>query len=226
MENEITEVVKTPLSVQIQNDLDKIDPNNIPSIWEDAAAFELALKQADFLSRAEITPAHYKGKKADCLIAVDIAHRLGISPVMVTQNSQVVYGNFTWKGQAYKGMIDGCGLFEGLSSYVMTGTKGEDSWGCYVRAIDRKTGKEINGPEVTIAMAKAEGWYGKNGSKWKTMPELMLEYRAAAFFVRTQCPSLTMGYLSTEEMEDVGKAEPKTADLLKAEIEEENKNNA
>ena len=43
------------------------------------------------------------------------------------------------------------------------------------------TGETVNGAEVTIQMAKDEGWYGKNGSKWKTMPELMLAYRASAF---------------------------------------------
>ena len=43
-------------------------------------------------------------------------------------------------------------------------------------------GDRIEGPTVTIAMAKAEGWYGRSGSKWPTMPDLMLSYRSAAFF--------------------------------------------
>jgi hypothetical protein len=54
-------------------------------------------------------------------------------------------------------------------------------------------------------MAKAEGWYGKNGSKWQTMPELMLQYRASAFFLRTQCASLAMGFLTAEENEDIAR---------------------
>ena len=53
-----------------------------------------------------------------------------------------------------------------------------------------------------IDMAKAEGWLGKNGSKWKTMPQLMLRYRAASFFSSLNCPELTMGLYTKEEMQD------------------------
>jgi hypothetical protein len=52
-------------------------------------------------------------------------------------------------------------------------------------------------------MAKAEGWFGKNGSKWKTMPDLMLRYRAATFFGRLYCPELLMGMKVQEEVIDV-----------------------
>ena len=51
-------------------------------------------------------------------------------------------------------------------------------------------------------MAKDEGWYGKNGSKWKTMPELMLQYRAAAFFQRVYAPEISMGLITREEFDD------------------------
>ena len=198
--------------------------NNIPSIWSSPEAFDFAQREAKLLAAAGITPKQYQGKVSDCFIAIDIANRLGISPITVTQESQIINGNFTWKGRACRAMIDGSGLYK-KTRYVMTGTKGTDSWGCYFEAI-YKDGDRIVGTEVTIGMAKAEKWYDKDGSKWKTMPELMLKYRAAAFFMRTECPSLAMGFMTAEEVEDIGEAEPKTADLLKAEIEEENKNNA
>src|SRR5690606_5898335 len=56
---------------------------------------------------------------------------------------------------------------------------------------------------VTIGLAKKEGWYTKNGSKWQTMPEQMLMYRAAAFFVRTYAPEIAMGLHTTEELQDI-----------------------
>jgi len=52
-------------------------------------------------------------------------------------------------------------------------------------------------------MAEAEGWLGKAGSKWKTMPELMLAYRAAAFWTRLNCPEVSMGLHTSEEREDM-----------------------
>jgi diguanylate cyclase (GGDEF)-like protein len=56
---------------------------------------------------------------------------------------------------------------------------------------------------VTIGMAKAEGWYNKTGSKWKTMPELMMRYRAATFLIRSVAPEIALGFQTTEEVRDI-----------------------
>ena len=55
-------------------------------------------------------------------------------------------------------------------------------------------------------MAKAEGWYTKNGSKWKTMPEQMLQYRAAAFWTRAYAPEIALGMHTAEEIHDTPEA--------------------
>ncbi len=55
-------------------------------------------------------------------------------------------------------------------------------------------------------MAEAEGWSKKSGSKWKTMPELMLSYRAATFFGRMYCPDLLMGMQTQDELQDIKEA--------------------
>ena len=51
--------------------------------------------------------------------------------------------------------------------------------------------------------AKKDGWIDRNGSKWQTIPELMLRYRAAAFFVRQYAPEVAMGIQTREEIEDI-----------------------
>jgi hypothetical protein len=66
------------------------------------------------------------------------------------------------------------------------------------------TGEKLTGPDVTIGMARKEGWYDKKGSKWQTMPQLMLTYRAAAFFIRTCAPEISMGLPTSDELEDIG----------------------
>jgi hypothetical protein len=55
-------------------------------------------------------------------------------------------------------------------------------------------------------MAKNEGWSTKSGSKWKTMPELMLRYRAAAFLIRTTAPEIGLGLYTTDELKDINDA--------------------
>ena len=176
------------------------NPNAV-TMWNDAKLYNQSLAMAQTLSKSEIIPQSYKGKPADCLIAIDIANRLGLSPAIVMQNSQIVRGNFTWRGSACKAMIDGCGRYQ-KTRYVYVGEEGKDSYGCYLEAIDND-GEIIKGVPVTIAMAKKEGWYNKDGSKWQTMSDLMLKYRAAAFFMRTECASIAMGFLTKEEVEDI-----------------------
>ena len=176
------------------------NPNAV-TMWNDAKLYNQSLAMAQTLSKSEIIPQSYKGKPADCLSAIDIANRLGLSPAIVMQNSQCVRGNFTWKGSACKAMIDGCGRYQ-KTRYVYVGEEGKDSYGCYLEAIDND-GEIIKGVPVTIAMAKKEGWYNKDGSKWQTMSDLMLKYRAAAFFMRTECASIAMGFLTKEEVEDI-----------------------
>lgn len=176
------------------------NPNAV-TMWNDAKLYNQSLAMAQTLSKSEIIPQSYKGKPADCLIAIDIANRLGLSPAIVMQNSQCVRGNFTWKGSACKAMIDGCGRYQ-KTRYVYVGEEGKDSYGCYLEAIDND-GDIIKGVPVTIAMAKKEGWYNKDGSKWQSMCDLMLKYRAAAFFMRTECASIAMGFLTKEEVEDM-----------------------
>ena len=176
------------------------NPNAV-TMWNDAKLYNQSLAMAQTLSKSEIIPQSYKGKPADCLIAIDIANRLGLSPAIVMQNSQIVRGKFSWSGSACKAMIDGCGRYQ-KTRYVYVGEEGKDSYGCYLEAIDND-GEIIKGVPVTIAMAKKEGWYNKDGSKWLSLPDLMLKYRAAAFFMRTECASIAMGFLTTEEVEDI-----------------------
>jgi hypothetical protein len=85
--------------------------------------------------------------------------------------------------------------------YDITG-KG-DTLACTAVATELKTGEELRGPEVTMAMAKREGWATKSGSKWQTMPDLMIRYRAAAFWGRLYIPELLVGIQTQEEVLDI-----------------------
>lgn len=151
-----------------------------------------------------LVPQAYQGKPMDCTIAVDMANRMGVSPMMVMQNLYVVKGKPQWSGQACMSMIMASKKFKNVKP-VETGERGEDSWGCYIQAECRDTGEIVKGTEVTIKMAKDEEWYQKNGSKWKTMPEQMLKYRAAAFFARVYIPNALMGVYVEGEAEDIEK---------------------
>ena len=198
MSNEVIEI-----QAEETQSITVVEPKmkNEITLWNDTDLFNKTYKMAQILAQTDIVPQQYKGKVGDCLVAIDMANRMGLSPIAVMQNSQIVRGNFSWKGTACKAMIDSCGRYKS-SRYVEVGTRGKDDWGFYLEAID-KDGNVVKGVTVDIAMAKKEGWYSKDGSKWQSMPELMLKYRASAFFMRTECASIAMGFLTVEENEDI-----------------------
>lgn len=190
---------------------------NTQNLLQNTKALAIVSRIADRYANSSMVPDTYRGKPDNCFVAVELASRMDVSPVLVMQNLYIVQGKPSWAGQACKALIDGCGKFRD-SDYVLTGNRGDDSWGCYLQAVRISTGKLVKGTEVTIKMSKDEGWYGKNGSKWKTMPEQMLKYRAAAFFARTECPEALMGFQTAEEVEDVHGVEPEK-EIVKISLE-------
>lgn len=200
----------------VENEIIEAKPQQMEkglNMWNDNKQMTSAYKKAEMLCASDIIPQSYQGKPQNCLVAIGMANKMGLEPIIVMQNSQIVRGNFTWKGSACKAMIDGCGKYIN-SRYVEIGTRGKDDWGYYLEATDKATGEKVKGVAVTIAMAKAEGWYNKAGSKWQTMPELMLKYRASAFFMRTECANVGMGFLTAEEMEDITENKTSVNDLM------------
>lgn len=170
------------------------------NVWQDKAAFEQTARVAKMLSSSKLVPASYQGNPQDCFIAVEMAARMNVSPIMIMQNLYVVKGKPSWAGQACMAMINACGKFKNVR-HVYTGQKGTDNRGCYVVAERVSTGETVEGTEVSVAMAKAEGW--TTNPKWKNMTEQMLAYRAASFFARVYCPEALMGLQTVEEVQDV-----------------------
>lgn len=168
-------------------------------------SFRESYKLASVFAKSSLVPQQYQGKTEDCAIAVDMAERMGVTPLMVMQNLYVVKGKPSWSGQACMSFIK---AKYGDAMPVYTGERGTDSRGCYVR-VRTPEGEVIEGTEVTIAMAKAEGWM--SNSKWKNMPEQMLAYRAAAFFARVYCPEILMGVQVEGEVEDMERPQPQKA---------------
>ena len=105
--------------------------------------------------------------------------------------------------EACTALIEGSGKFKNLRTRIQA-KKVLIHGGCYVEAVRIENGEAVRGVEVTIAMAKAEDWVNKTGSKWKTMPELMLAYRASAFS-QEHIPNALMGVSVEGEVEDIQK---------------------
>jgi hypothetical protein len=172
------------------------------SVFSGIQAFEDAQRIAKALASSTLIPTQFQGQQgfANCLVALEIANRMNISPFLAMQHLHVIHGRPSWSSSFIIAMVNGSGRFSPLR-FEMSG-EGE-SLACYAVATDVKSEQELKGPTITMAMAKKEGWSTKTGSKWQTMPELMIRYRAAAFWGRLYASDLLLGIQSQEEVVDV-----------------------
>ena len=182
--------------------------HEIANPFSDSDSFKKIFDIGKMFASSTFVPQNYQGKPMDCTIAVDMANRMGVSPMMVMQNLYVVKGKPAWSGSFCAAAVNGCGKFTPLE-YVFVGETGTPSEGCFARATRLSNGTQCVSDTITLKMAKDEGWMDKGGSKWKTMPRQMMMYRAASFFARAHCPEVLLGIQTVEEVQDVrGYEEP------------------
>ena len=188
-------------------------------IFMSISAFEDAQRMVKPLATSDLVPDTFKGKIGNCLIALEAAQRIGASPLQVMQNLYIVHGKPAWSSQFLVACINASRRFSPLR-YKMTGTKGQDDYGCIAWAKDLQDGEILESPEITIGTAKKEGWFTKNGSKWQTMPELMLRYRTATLFARLYAPELTMGIKTEDEAQDIVDVSPVVTESRQSKFEQ------
>lgn len=169
---------------------------------------------------------------ANCVIAIDMANRMGIGILPAFQNLYVIEGRPSWSSTFILAALNRSGKFRGGVRFIMSPEGPEQTveytvteWvnrertrvkktavirdrQCYCEAIEASTGEVVRGPTVSMRMAVAEGWLTKEGSKWQTMPEVMLQYRAASFFGRLAAPEVLLGIPAADELEDSLAVEP------------------
>lgn len=190
---------------EVQEQLSVVPQDPTPgglTMWNNTKLMNLAYRTAGMLSKSGLVPDNYRNSPENCLVAIDLANRQGLSPMMVMQNLYVVKGKPAWSGSFCAAAINGCGKFTPLE-YVFVGEPGTLSEGCFARATRITNGSQCVSETITMQMAQDEGWLGKGGSKWKTMPRQMMMYRAASFFARAHCPEVLLGIQTVEEVQDV-----------------------
>ncbi|MBF0482246.1 MAG: hypothetical protein HQK81_10890 [Desulfovibrionaceae bacterium] len=183
---------------------ERIAPAPVPAVsvgLTDSESFALAQRVARMFSESMLVPKAFQGAIGNCVIALNMASRMGADPLMVMQNLYVVHGTPAWSAQFMIATFNACGRFSSIR-YEFKGDEAKDDWSCRAWAIEKDTGERIEGAWVSIGLAKKEGWHGKNGSKWQTMPQQMLQYRAASWFIRAYAPEISMGLRTADEVRD------------------------
>ncbi len=198
------------------------------SVFANGDSFNMALKMANCLATSTVVPKEYHGNVGNCMIAIEMASRINTSPMMVMQNLFIVNGRPAWSSQWIIAMINSSRRYKTELQFEFGNAREDGGLSCRAWAEDY-SGHKVYGPKITMAMANQEGWTTKNGSKWKTMPEVMIQYRAASFFGRMNCPDMIMGIYSSEEVLDMDGiptdgiallVDPSTGEVKETSIEE------
>jgi len=244
---------ETTSIAQLQQSAVAKPKNDAPMSLLTGSGFEQMMRVAKALAASTLVPVQYRafaevkeyGRVTghtpngaglpNCIVALNMAQRMGADPLMVMQNLHIIEGRPSWSSQFIIAAINSCGRFSPLRfdlsepgepqevAYTATfwrdGKKVSENRKAMVRhqtcrawVIEKETGDRLDGPVVSIQMAIDEGWLTKNGSKWLTMPEIMLRYRSAGLFGRLYAPELLMGLQTVEEARDV--IEPRDTDIV------------
>lgn len=213
----------------------------------DPVQFETMQRVCKLFSSSELVPDMYKtnltpdkdGKPtnpenkamANCMIAVEMAQRIGASPLMIMQNMVIIYGRPSWSSKFLVATVNTSGRFEPLKyrivnlgmvgkidiveyqwnnntrrkeavKTVFDGTKIENLQ-CVAYTTAKGSEEVLESAPIDIRLAIQEGWYTKAGSKWQTMTRQMLMYRAATFWTNAYAPELSMGMKTEDELKDI-----------------------
>lgn len=199
-----------------------IRPERYVSIFEDATRFGTQLKVAEMLSRTQFVPKAFQGRPEDCLVALDMAGRLELNPLAVFPDIYVIDGRAAFSSKFLIALVNRSGRFTRIQ--FETGIDGEaevtfGAWGegrgqrkrwkvtlpnhyAVASFSDLSSGNVYESPRVDMNFAERNGWFEKDGSKWRTMPEIMTRYRAASILIKSVCPEIVMGLEFADDLLD------------------------
>jgi len=239
---------------------------NVQMGFANSQSFELMQRAAKMLTHSTLVPVAYRARTeikeygkitgyednpsglSNCVVALNMAQRMGADPLMVMQNLYIVEGRPSWSSQFIIAAINSCGKYSPLRFDLSVATEPQEvtysasEWQdppgggkakkvtvqkkvtvrhqtCVAWAIEKETGARLESPTISVQMAIDEGWLTKNGSKWLTMPEVMLRYRSAAFFGKLYAPELLMGLQTAEEAQDIIDLEPQADGKFAVDVE-------
>lgn len=233
---------QSPTTVAQPTNVVATSASSVPSAFGginffDPLQFNTMQRACRLFANSELVPDMYKKSDknpeekamANCMIAIDMASRIGANPLMIMQNMVVIYGRPSWSSKFLVATVNTCGRFNPLQyRFTEKGMLGMVDYTDYEWNGGRKVavqkqfdGKKIMDIEcvafttakgsddvlesspISIRLAIQEGWYTKAGSKWQTMTKQMLMYRAASFWTSAYAPELSMGMRTVEETQDI-----------------------
>lgn len=164
----------------------------------DGAAFEHLWRVAKAFSMSGMVPPHFQGKPESCMVALMYAEQLGEHPMVMFQETGVINGRPSTSARFAIARANKSGLLQGVITWTEKGQG--DALEVTASATLRETGEVIQAT-VTMKEAAADGW--TRNSKYRSIPEQMLRWRAATRLINLYLPEVLFGLGVREEIEQV-----------------------
>ena len=189
-----TKVIEGDLTSKAELPVAQFTPSAIAT---NSAIFEHIQRVSKMYATSQFVPECYRGKLADCIVAVSMAAALDVNPVMFLQLTYPVKGKIGFEGKLAAALVNTSGQFEQPLDYEIVGS-GDDmkvtAW------TTRRGGTKRIEASYSYQDAKSTGISSGNG--WKNTPrEQKLCYMAALQFCKRHCPERLLGMNSVEELE-------------------------
>ena len=202
------------------------------SVFDNPELFDHKFKMAEILASSLFVPGgssakpneSFRGNPANCLIALDLAERLGLAPTALFTHLYVINGRPALSSQFIIALINRSGQFSRISwdetidgevSFESNGRKKTlPNYIAVAKFTELKTGAEFRSTPVSVELARRNGWLTKNESKWQTIPAEMCRWRSAAWLAKNFAPELIFGLEVAEEVRDAGNAPPLEARVV------------
>jgi len=169
----------------------------------DTNRFKQMYAIAKLFASSELVPTQYQGHPSNCMVALQMAFRMEVDPMMFMQNTYIVYGRPGIEAKLAIALVNSRGPFNGPIQWKFEGNGKNRKCTAYAT---HKITEEVCEVEIPWSMVEAEGWdKEKKGqkSKWVTMPDQMFRYRSAMFLARLYCPEVLLGMHSVDELRDI-----------------------
>ncbi len=168
------------------------------AFMHDGAAFEHLWRVAKAFSMSGMVPAHFQGKPESCMVALMYADQLGEHPMVMFQEVTVINGRPGTSARFAIARANKSGLLAGPITWASKGQG--DALEVTARTTLAATGEEITAT-VSMKEAAADGW--TRNSKYKSIPEQMLRWRAATRLINLYLPEVLFGLGVKDEIETV-----------------------
>jgi hypothetical protein len=156
-------------------------------------------EMCEMLAKSDFLTDVYKNKPQNIFIALQSAEHFNVSLLTVLQNTYTQHGKITASSSFLIALANNSNK---LKRSIYYESKGEGEELSVTAFAEMKDSDKTVSFTVTMKQATEEGW-SKRNLKYKTLPELMLSYRAAKFLINTHLPEVLFTAHASEELEDI-----------------------